>query len=119
MLQGLHLAPFTRLCRLYDTDLQPTHILVDLPPVDRVPVKFLVGNRTSRKLICRHLLCLLSRFFKCSLKERPDGSLPVFTWSDIPLRLNSYLLHYNVAFAFSILSYPQSHGFTLWFTFLL
>src|SRR5262249_2904723 len=63
--------------------LQPTHVVVGLAPVDGMPRPFFVGNRTSSLLVCRHLLCLLCRFFKRSCHERPRGSLPAFPWSDV------------------------------------
>jgi len=47
MLQGFHLAPFARLCRLCDTCLEPTHILIDGLPGDGLPVVCGVGNCTS------------------------------------------------------------------------
>ena len=54
-----------------------------LPPVDGVPVHWVVGDRTSRCCHCCHLLCLLSRFLKLSRDERPEGSRPAFAWGDV------------------------------------
>ena len=71
-----------------------------------------VGNRTS-SIFCRHLLCLLGRLVKFSRKERPDGSLLAFAWSNVATQLNSYPSRYRMAFAFSIFFYPQLHQFAL------
>src|SRR6266566_8856998 len=82
-LQGFHLAPFLFFRRLDDTHLEPTHVLVSCIPVDGIPVRFHVGNRTSIRSclsrgVCRHLPCFLSRFAKLSRHERPGGSLLAF-----------------------------------------
>jgi hypothetical protein len=42
-LQGLDLAPSAILRGLHDTRLEPTHVLIDLGPVDGVPVCRVVG----------------------------------------------------------------------------
>src|SRR5215468_9758101 len=68
-LQGLHLAPSPGLTRLYDTPLEPTHVLVTLLPIDGMPGHHIAGSRTSSHA-CRHLLCLLSRFAQFSRNER-------------------------------------------------
>jgi hypothetical protein len=41
--------------------------------------------------VCRHLLCLLSRFARLSRDERPDGRLPAFAWGDVALRATPIL----------------------------
>src|SRR5215510_529736 len=88
VLSGADLTPPTLLYRLHDTGLKPTHVLLDAPPVDGVPLQEVVGDRTSNAhrshgWFCRHLLCLLSRLVRCSRDERPDGSLPAFAWGDV------------------------------------
>ena len=94
MLQGFHLAPSTLLCRLYDTRLEPTHILWETAPA------------VYSAVICFVSLVGWSSFL---VKERPDGSLLAFAWSDVASQLNSYPSHYRMAFAFSIIFYPQLH----------
>src|SRR5215467_9115087 len=71
----------TVLRRLHDTRLGPTNIAVNLPPVDGRPIHFHVGGCANRVFRC-HLLFLLSPFAGFSREERPEGSLPAFTWSD-------------------------------------
>src|SRR5262249_14817525 len=46
-----------RLCRLDDTRLEPTHVLIDCSPVDGRPVDLFVGDRTSLCFHCCHPLC--------------------------------------------------------------
>ena len=64
------------LCRLDNTRLQPTHILINFAPPDAMPVIY-VGNRTGFCLICRHLLVFPSQFYEFSRQLRPSGSLPL------------------------------------------
>ena len=111
VLQCLDLAPLAFLSRLHDTGLEPTHVLVDLLPVDGVPVDLRMGGRTSRKY-CRHLPCLLGRFVKLSRGERPDGSLLAFARRDLAWERNPYPCHYSAAFASSTILYPQHHRST-------
>ena len=54
----------------------------------RVDKNLSVGSRTSRLLLCRHLLCLLSRFAKFSRNERPHGSQPAFAGGDVPTSIH-------------------------------
>src|SRR5215813_15399794 len=89
MLQSSHFAPLACLCCLHDTGLEPTHGLLDSPPVDGVPLNSVVGSCTSHVLCLgsersRHLPCLLCRLARCSRDERPDGSLPACAWGDMP-----------------------------------
>ncbi len=80
MLQGARLVPSPFLRRLHDPCLEPTHVLVDGPPVDGVPAVGFVGNRTNRfSCVCRHLPCFLGRFAKLSRDARPVGSQRAFT----------------------------------------
>src|SRR5690348_13712463 len=101
MLQGFHLVPFTGLSCLRDTGLEAMNIPFSLSPVDLVPCSCIVGGRTSRGIrrssfgrFRRHLLYLLSRLLKRSRVERPEGSLPVFTWDDVRLLGNPYPPYY-------------------------
>src|SRR5882672_6150552 len=82
MLQGFHLAPPSRLNRLHDTRLEPTHGTREGLPVEGLPVCRLVGGRTSNQS-CRHLPSLLCRFAKLSRAERPEGSLLAFARDDV------------------------------------
>jgi hypothetical protein len=110
VLQGSHLAPPAGLYGLHDTDLKPAHGLMGAPPLDGVPVYDIVGDRTST--VCCHLLCLLNQLGRCSRDERPDGSLPAFAWGDVA-EAHPYPAHYRLAFAFSVLLYPQHYRQTL------
>jgi len=67
----------TVLRRLHDTHLEPTNIMVNLPPVDGWQIHFRVGGCTNG-VFRYHLLFLLSRFAGFSREERPKGSLPAF-----------------------------------------
>ena len=115
MLQGFHLAPSTRLYSLHHTDLEPVHVVMNLPPVDGVPRQFRARGRTSRGCCC-HLLYLLSQLAKLSGDERPEGSQPAFAVGDIA-RLNRYPADYQRAFASSLVLYPQNHQLPLRFAF--
>ena len=74
VLQSFHLAPFTFLCCLHNTRLEPTHGAVGRFPINVMPSFHKVGGCTS--LFNRHLLFLLERFIKLACDERPCGSLP-------------------------------------------
>src|SRR5215510_13031782 len=82
MLQSFHLAPPSRLNRLHDTRLEPTHGPRDGLPVEGLPLSRLVGSRTSNQS-CRHLPYLLCRLAKLSRAERPEGSLLAFAQDDV------------------------------------
>jgi len=55
MLQYFYFVPSACLCRLDDTRLEPTDVLIDFS------VNLFVGDRTSQRFRCCHLLCLLCR----------------------------------------------------------
>ena len=57
--KALHLAPPALLCCLHDTGLKPTHVLVDSPPIDGVPVQPIVGGRTSNPLRLRVVFAVI------------------------------------------------------------
>ena len=61
----------------------------------------------------RHLLFSLKRFYKRSRNQRPDRSLLAFARADLAWWLKPYPFHYRMAFAFSILLYPQPHRLSL------
>ena len=106
MLQGFHFTPSAFLCCLYDTRLEPTHILFDFLPINGCQS---IEVWETAPAVTSAIICFVSfvSLFKFSRKERPDGSLPVFTRDDVTIRFNPYPLHYRAAFAFSIFFCPQ------------
>src|SRR5215475_3282946 len=82
MLESFDFPPPAFLRRLHDTYLEPTDVLVNLSPVDGLPVHRRVGGCANGKFRC-HPLFPLSRFAGFSREERPEGSLPAFAWSDV------------------------------------
>jgi hypothetical protein len=82
MLESFDLPPPAFLRRLHDTYLEPTDVLVNLSPVDGLPVHRRVGGCANGKFRC-HPLFPLSRFAGFSREERPERSLPAFAWSDV------------------------------------
>src|SRR5262245_45356185 len=82
MLESFDFPPPAFLRCLHDTYLEPTDVLVNLSPVDGLPVHCRVGGCANR-IICCHPLFPLSRFAGLSREERPEGSLPAFAWSDV------------------------------------
>jgi len=87
VLQGLHLVPLPGLPCLNDTRLQPTHVLVDRFPWNRMPVGGGVGSSTSRTFR-RHLQRSLNRFLKFSRSSTPQGSQPAFASGDVAARIH-------------------------------
>jgi len=72
------------------------------------------GSRTSRSIALRpHLRRFLRRLTDDSRPPTPEGSLLAFTRGDLAFRLNPYPSHYSLAFAFSLVLYPQPHRLTL------
>ena len=86
VLQGLHLVPLPGLPCLNDTRLQPTHVLVDRFPWNRMPVGGGVGSSTSRTFR-RHLQRSLNRFLKFSRSSTPQGSQPACASGDVATRI--------------------------------
>jgi hypothetical protein len=115
-LQCFDLAPSLLLRSLNDTYLEPTHVVFTGIPIDGMPVGHLVDWRGIRARFCwseffRHLLSFLESVYGTILVSlRPSGSGPAFTGGgrtplSIPLT--------SIAFAFSALLCPLSHGLTL------
>jgi hypothetical protein len=71
------------LCCLHNTCLEPSHVSVNLSPINGVPVNRPVRGRTSKCCHRRHLPYLFGWFVRLSCDERPDGSLPAFAWGDV------------------------------------
>lgn len=86
VLQGLYLVPLTGLHCLHDPCLKPTHSLIDLLPINGMPVLEVVGSSTSRRFRC-HLQHFLSGFFKYFRVHRPGGSLPAFASGNVKPRI--------------------------------
>src|SRR5215510_16403192 len=98
MLESFDFPPPAFLRRLHDTYLEPTDVLVNLSPVDGLPVHCRVGGCANRIFRC-HPLFPLSRFAGLSREERPEGSLPAFAWVMSPkAQLLSVLLRNGVRF---------------------
>ena len=101
---------------LHDTGLEPTYISVDFTPIDGMPVRCVVRDRTNSHLdvreCCRHLLFLFCRLIKFSRDERPVGSLHLFRLGMLTFRC-PYLPHYRIAFACSDILYPLSYRLAL------
>jgi hypothetical protein len=112
--QRADLIPSARLSRLHDTRLEPTHGAPDFLPVDGVPVRRLVGSRTSKRCRRRHI-CLSPRVGspKLSRDRRLEGSQHPCGWGDVAGWLNPYPSDYQPAFACSLIPYPQPHRLTL------
>src|SRR5262249_36004843 len=82
MLESFDFPPPAFLRCLHDTYLEPTDVLVNLSPVDGLPVHCRVGGCANGIIRC-HPLFPLSRFAGLSREERPEGSLLAFAWTNV------------------------------------
>ena len=113
MLQGMHLAPSSRLHCLHDTRLEPPHVAVDGVPIDGVPVPPPVESAPVS--VATAVICLLS----CGgwpsslvMKDQMDVC-PLSRGVMLRGGLNPYPPHYRMAFASSILLFPHAYRLAL------
>src|SRR5262245_65491598 len=101
MLESFDFPPPAFLRCLHDTYLEPTDVLVNLSPVDGLPVHCRVGGCANGIFRC-HPLLPLSRVAGLSREKRPEGSLPAFAWSRERYGLTVFRLSARVEKALSI-----------------